>query len=342
METLRVGFVGLGGICRFRHVPGLQAIDGIEIVAVANRTQESTETAARDFEIPQVYYDWQSLIEANDIDVVFVGAYPDLHADVTVAALESGKHVFCQARMATDLEQAQRMYDAAQASDRVAGLCPVPIGLNIDTTMRKRYESGGLGEVRLVRVQSLTNAFMWNNEPLHWRKDHRRSGLNMHTLGMYIEVIHRWFGWTHSVSAQQHTYIEQMKDKEGKLVPVVVPDLFLLNTTLESGIPVQYTIGSAVNHGHDRIEIYGTKQTVVYDVNEDRLASAAPDELLGEATLARKDMQPGTGWTVEADFIRAIREGTPYHPDFHDGIKYMEVVQAAHESALKRDAVNLD
>uniref|UniRef100_A0A7C4PK83 SRP54-type proteins GTP-binding domain-containing protein n=1 Tax=Anaerolinea thermolimosa TaxID=229919 RepID=A0A7C4PK83_9CHLR len=105
METLRIGFVGLGGICRQRHVPGLKKLPGIELRAVANRTRESSEKAAREFGIPVVCDSWQELVARDDIDIVFVGTWPYLHREVSVAALESGKHVFCQARMAMDYRQ---------------------------------------------------------------------------------------------------------------------------------------------------------------------------------------------------------------------------------------------
>ncbi len=102
MNTIRVGFVGLGGICRSRHVPGLRRLDGVDIVAVANRTRESSERAAAQFGIPEVCDSWQQIVERDDIDAVFIGTWPYLHKDVSIAALNSGKHVFCQARMARD------------------------------------------------------------------------------------------------------------------------------------------------------------------------------------------------------------------------------------------------
>ncbi|HPU98500.1 MAG TPA: Gfo/Idh/MocA family oxidoreductase, partial [Candidatus Hydrogenedentes bacterium] len=90
MNTLRIGFVGLGGICRQRHVPGLKKLPGIELRAVANRTRESSEKAAREFGIPVVCDSWQELVARDDIDIVFVGTWPYLHREVSVAALQSG------------------------------------------------------------------------------------------------------------------------------------------------------------------------------------------------------------------------------------------------------------
>lgn len=47
-------------------------------------------------------------------------------------------------------------------------------------------------------------------------------------------------------------------------------------------------------------------------------------------------------WRVEEDFVRAIRAGAPYHPDFEDGLRYMGVVQAAHDSAASGKNITID
>lgn len=334
MEKVRVGFVGLGGICRSRHVPGLQAIPGVEFVAVANRTRESGEAAAREFGIPVVCDAWEDLVGRDDIDAVFVGTWPYLHCPVTLAALEAGKHVFCQARMAMNYDEARAMHERARHSDRVAGLCPVPIGLSIDATVKRFLREGDLGAVRLVRVQSFAHTFADPQAPMGWRKDERYSGLNMHTLGMYIEVVHRWFGWTRSVTgAQTQIFTPERTDPEGNRRRVVIPDQVLFESTLQAGFPVQYAISAAVHHGMDAIEIYGSKATLRYDVNADVLFGAREGEPMGRVAIRPEDAYDVEHWAVERDFVAAIREGKEYHPDFEDGMRYMQVIQAVYESA---------
>ncbi len=342
MNPIRVGFVGLGGICRQRHVPGLRNVSGVEIVAVANRSRESGERAANELNIPNVCDPWEDLIARDDLDAVFVGTWPYMHRDVSIAALNSGKHVFCQARMAMDYQQAQEMYAAAERSGRVAMLCPVPIGLTKDSTIQQYVNSGRLGDVRLIRVQSMSGAFANPDESMTWRKDHRLSGLNMHTLGMYIEVIHRWFGWTRSVSAITQTFVPERTDTTGDRVKVEIPDQILFNTTLESGTPVQYVISSAVHHGTDQIAIHGSEWTLQYEVNEDILYGAARGEHMGSATLDTEEEYDIANWRVEQDFIDAIREGKEYHPNFYDGMKYMQVIQAVYDSAREGRTITLD
>ena len=93
---VRVGIVGAGTNTRVRHIPGLRAVTGVEIVSVSNRTTASSERVAKEFSIPQVVERWQDLVASPDIDAVMIGTWPNMHCEVTCAALAAGKHVLCE------------------------------------------------------------------------------------------------------------------------------------------------------------------------------------------------------------------------------------------------------
>ncbi len=59
-EPIRIGIIGAGQNTRERHIPGFQALEDVEIVAVCNRSRESGEFAAREFGIPHVHTDWRA------------------------------------------------------------------------------------------------------------------------------------------------------------------------------------------------------------------------------------------------------------------------------------------
>lgn len=345
MKTIRVGFVGLGGIARERHVPGLRRIPGVEIVAVANRTRESSERAAGEFGIPCVCDAWEDLVARSDIDAVFITTWPYMHRPMTIAALDAGKHVFCQARMAMNLGEAREMYDRAvrarAESGGVAALCPVPYGLSVDATVARLLREGFLGDLRLVRVQSLSDAYADPAAPLNWRKDHRISGLNALTLGMFIEVVHRWFGWTRTVSADTQLFIPERRNAEGQMESVKIPDQFLFTGIVGEALPVQYVISGAVRHGSDQIEIYGSKGSLRYDVRDDILLGARAGEPFAPVEIRPEEKYDVKSWRVEEDFVRAIREGFDYHPNFEDGLRYMQVIEAVYDSAAQQRAIGL-
>src|SRR4051812_27380474 len=100
MNSLRIGIIGAGGIFKTRHLPGLRALSDVQVAVVCNRSRESGEAVAREWDIPEVVTEWRELIARDDLDAVFIGTWPYTHAEMSIAALEAGKHVFCQARMA--------------------------------------------------------------------------------------------------------------------------------------------------------------------------------------------------------------------------------------------------
>ena len=118
-SAIRIGLVGAGANTRQRHIPGFQAIDGVEVVGVANRSVASGQRVAEEFGIPRVFDNWKDLVNSPDVDAVCIGTWPYMHCTVTLAALEAGKHVLTEARMSMDAAEARSML---QASRRHPGL----------------------------------------------------------------------------------------------------------------------------------------------------------------------------------------------------------------------------
>ena len=168
-QTIRVGFMGAGANTRKHHIPKLRAQPGVELVAVANRTKESGERDAREFGIPRVYDDWRDLVRAPDVDAVCIGTWPYVDCAITLVALDAGKHVLCEARMAMDAAEARRMLDGARRSPHlITQLVPAPNTLEVDATSPKatsarcsRSRSGrsrGASSTRTRRCTGARNA----------------------------------------------------------------------------------------------------------------------------------------------------------------------------------------
>src|SRR5438876_5127322 len=129
-QILRIGLIGTGANTRLRHIPGLQAIENVEIVAVCNRRPGSTTAVAHEFGIAKTFEHWQDLVTDPAIDAVVIGTWPYLHCPITLAALEMGKHVLTEARMALNAAEAHRMLEAARRYPKlVTQVVPIPYGL---------------------------------------------------------------------------------------------------------------------------------------------------------------------------------------------------------------------
>ncbi len=137
-DRIRVGIIGAGGIVSSVHVPGLKRQPGVEIVAVANRSLESSRRAAAELGIPNAYANWEELLAAGGLDAVLIGTWPYMHRTITLAALDEGLHVLCQARMANNTAEAREMLAASRRHpDRVCQLVPTSGSYRIDRALQR-------------------------------------------------------------------------------------------------------------------------------------------------------------------------------------------------------------
>ncbi|MDQ6673907.1 MAG: Gfo/Idh/MocA family oxidoreductase [Chloroflexota bacterium] len=338
---IRIGFIGAGGIAIQRHLPGLRAIDDVELVAVANRSRASSERVASEWGFRTVCDDWRDVVRSPEVDAVFIGTPPYLHCEATLAALDAGKHVFCQARMARDYAEALRMYERARHSDRVTMVCPPPHAMAGDYVVKRLLSEGLVGRLYHVTVRGLGTDYADPDAPLHWRQDVFLSGFNTLALGMWIEVLHRWVGHFASITAQTAYHVPR-RPRPGSVHPVdvrVADSIGIVGTMKNGAIAVIDVSGSTHFAGSPRIELFGSQGSLVYEVRGDRILAARRDEPdLRQVHIPPEELRR---WTAEADFINAIREAKPVTPDFEEGLRYMEVTEAIYRAARTGHTVTL-
>lgn len=338
MQTLRIGIVGLGKNTRLRHVPGFRECANVEIHGVCNRSAESTSQAAAEFGIPKTYTNWQELTQDSEIDAVMIGTWPYLHCPITLAALENGKHVLTEARMACNYGEARQMIAAAEKRpDLITQIVPSPFGLQIDKKVKQMLADGYVGDVREIMVQGTTADFADPTSELHWRQSKELSGNNMLVLGIVHETLIRWFPDPTSVTAATQTFVSE---RHGK--PVERPDTVHILSELPGGIRCLYHVSGVVHHGPGlRISIYGTQGTMHCQLgqNEQIYAATRDESQLSEIEIPAEDRGD---WRVEADFIDGIRSQTlPQFTDFSTGLRYMRFTDAVDQSASTGQPVNL-
>ncbi len=340
-QRVGIGFVGAGGIARERHLPGLQKVPGVQFVAVANRTRVSSDKVAADYGFTHVLDDWRDVVEHPEVDAVFVTTPPYMHRDATIAALEAGKHVFCQARLARTYAEALEMYDAARRSELVTMVCPPPHALKGDLLIKKLIGEGYLGTLREVHVHSMASTFADSSLPLHWRQDAFLSGYNTLNVGMLAEVIHRWVGYFREVTAMTAYHVPRRR-KAGSVQEVAVDvadSLGIVGALRNGALAVFHFSGTAHFAGENRIELYGSEGTIVYPIGTHDITGARR----GDKNLAPIDIPKDLvrEWRAEAEFIDAIRNGTPVTPDFEEGLRYMEFTEAVYRSARTHRSIGL-
>lgn len=342
---IRIAFIGAGGICKSRHLPNLAKIDGLQVVAVSNRTRESSQRIAGEFNIPEVVDDWHDIVDRDDIDAVFIGTWPYMHMEMSNAALKAGKHVFCQARMALDLDQAKRMYAAAKDNPTlVAMLCPPPHRMPFEPFIKQVLDSGQLGDITMITMQSISGANL-DTQSITWREQIEFSGKHALAMGIYAETLNAWFGEYKTLTAELSTPISTKCDPTLGSVEIEIPQVVTITGRLKSGaIMTEQHMGLAADKSPrpDSITVFGLNGTLHYQFMADHIEIATAGQPLKSVDVPTEQQNP---WNAEQEFITAVRsamrsESWQISPDYAEGLAYMRKVQAVHLASLTGKTVD--
>ncbi|MDQ6939345.1 MAG: Gfo/Idh/MocA family oxidoreductase [Verrucomicrobiota bacterium] len=338
-NKIRLGIIGAGAIVRDRHLPGLRKHSDVEIVAVSNSTYDSAQKFCEE-NAPEAVpmQNWADLLALPEIDTVWIGTPPYMHSAVTISALEAGKHVFCQARMSMDLAEAEEMLAASRRfPELVTMLCPPPFGLRGDLVVKKLLGENYIGRPHHIRMHAFTGAYLNADAPPHWRQRVEISGLNVLALGIYVEVLQRWFGDITGVFARGKVIYPVRQGYE-----VIVPDLLTILCTFANGAEgvLEFSGIDALPSG-DRVDVFGDAGTMTYEFGSDTIrAGKVGDRDLHEVEIPS---ELEGGWQVEDDFIGAVKSRGKLRPrpDFEEGVRYMRVVQAVADSRARNEWVEV-
>jgi predicted dehydrogenase len=336
LKRIRLGFIGAGGICEQRHLPNLSQMPDVDLVAVCNRSPESSRRVQEKWRFARTAANWRQIVEADDIDAVFIGTWPYLHCELSLAALAAGKYVFCQARLCMDWAEACRMVAAAKAHpQQVTMVCPSPFRVRWERTVRGLLASERFGRLLSVTVTSMTAA---NRDPhqITWRERRELSGLNILQVGIYAETLNAWCGEYESLAAT--TAVSQPKfDTHAQPVEIHIPQTVAIVGKLNGGIPIsEFHTGLAAGCERAEILLGGTEATCRVDLLANQIwlsvSASSSAELIDSV---------GDPWQVEAEFLSAVRAANrdqPWQvrPDFVEAARYMCKMQAIADSS--RDA----
>ena len=340
MQPIKVGLIGAGANTTRRHIPGFRAQQGVELVAVANRSLASGRKVAEAFDIPGATEHWTEIIDDADIDAVCIGTWPYMHATLTIAALEAGKHVLCEARMAMNAVEAQAMLDVSRCHPAlVAQIVPSPMTLPFDRAIVEMVSEGYIGDLIAIDARISDGDFPAWDTPMHWRENRDVSGNNVMSMGIWYEAVLRWFGPARSVQALGRSVVGHRLDGQSRRRAMSVPDHVEVICEMEQGGYLRLGMSNVAGH-LPPVEVYicGTEGTL-------RLRSTPaaqspvrdPDVMVleagrrGESGLSRVGIpkRKQGGWRVEEEFVNAIRGIEPVtHTDFASALAYMEWTDA--------------
>ena len=307
--------------------------------------------------------DWKRLVGRDDVDLVDVCTPGSSHAEISIAALEAGKHVLCEKPLANTVEEARAM--AAAAERAAAGGVRAMVGFNFRRVpavalARKLVAAGRLGALRHVRAAYLGSHLLDPELPLVWRLQASEAGSGaLGDLGAHAIDLAQYLAGDRiaGVSALTETFVPErpLADGSGGLGPVTVDDAALFIARFAGGAVGGFE-ATRFATGHTeglRVELNGELGSIVWELgalNQLRLFDATEDP----ATQGFRTIQvtraghpyAGAWWpdghtigyehtfTHEVrDLLHAIADGRDPVPSFADGLQVQEVLDAVQRSA---------
>jgi len=158
MRNVKVGIIGCGGIANGKHMPALSGLSNVEMVAFCDIIEERAQDAADKFGAPKarVYKDYQEMLKKEgEMEVVHVLTPNRTHSPITVAALESGRHVMCEKPMAKDVDGARAMVAAAKKTGKKLTIGYQSRCRTDSLYLKQLCEAGELGEIYYARAIAL-------------------------------------------------------------------------------------------------------------------------------------------------------------------------------------------
>src|SRR5271155_1169265 len=252
-NKIRVGIVGVSpnrGFASIAHIPALQALPEFEISAVCTTRQDSAEAAAKHYGVPLAFCDAEKLAQHPDVDLVTVSVKVPDHYLPVMAAIEAGKHVYCEWPLGRNSDEAARMLAAAERK-----AIRHAVGLQGQVSPTINYTKDLIAEGYVGRVLSATMigcAPNWGPTIERAYQADSANGANLLTItgGHTIDALCYCLGEFRELAA----FVVNQRDRipleeTGELIAKTVPDQVVVNGIVGEGAVVSFQIRGGMNRG---------------------------------------------------------------------------------------------
>jgi len=358
METprLRVGVIGagIGAI----HLAAYNQLPRVEVVALAGLDDDRVRRVAAEYFVPQTYREYEHLLAARGIDAVSICLPNALHAPVSIAALQAGKHVLVEKPLARNSAESHTMIDAARATGRLL-MVSFDKRYRGDVQWIKEYiDSGALGKIYYAKAHWMRRAGIPRLGSWFVSKEQAGGGplidLGVHVLdiAMYLLGEPR----PHAVSANTYAEFgprglknwsgrEQFSDERR---PYEVEDLATAFVRLEGDgtttdrqttllLEASWATHSAVGDDFG-VTLYGSEGGVelfVRNYGYDDTVRVFSD-VAGVPVDSAPKIPKGKGHLhVIERFVAATLDGAPPIPSAEEGLRRVAVIEGCYRSALE-------
>ncbi len=341
MEKIKVGVIGCGSIARRRHLIEYDANPNAEIVAVCDLIESRASEIAEQYGA-KAYIDYKELLENEAIDVISVCLPNNLHAPVSIAALNAGKHVLCEKPMATSKQEAEEMIESAKRNDKTLMIAHNQRFVSSHQKAKQLIDSGKLGKIYSFRTT------FGHPGPEQWSIDGRDSWFfekqqaiigALGDLGVHkSDLIRYLLGDIVEVGAFVETSAKENTDVDDNTVCILKTDKGVIGQLAASW--------SYVSGGDNSTVIYA--ENAVVRLEDDPTYSLIVQHKNGEVVkyeldkIQTNEADGQTNSHVIDHFIDSIVNKTTPLITGEEGKKSLEVILAALESNQTKKFIQLN
>jgi len=348
-----------------------------EMKVICGRNEEAVSKAAKQFGWAEYTSDWKQLLSRDDIDLIDINAPSNVHKEIAITAAKAGKHLYCEKPLALTLKDSREMLAVAE-SENVKHMIGFNYRFTPAVILAKKLiEEGRLGEIHHFRAWFLQDFITDPNFPLVWRLQKEIAGSGAHgDLGAHlIDMAHYLLGDISEVIGMSETFIKERpipenmeglsdtNTKSSNKGKVTVDDATLFLARFSNGALGSFE-SSRFATGHrstNSFEINGSKGSVIFDferLNELQVYfDDDKEDVQGfRRVLATDDAHAfseawwpaghaiGYEHTFTHAFVElmdAFRENRQPVPNFADGVKCQQVLEAVETSIESKRWINV-
>lgn len=341
MDKTKIGIIGCGNISTI-YIQNCKTFAHLDLVALADLDLARAKAKAEEFGIARACSP-DELLADPEIEIVVNLTIPAAHGEVSLRALEAGKHVYTEKPLAVTVEEGRLILEtAARKGLRVAAAPETFMGGGIQTC-RKLIDDGAIG------TPVAASAFMMGRGHEHWHPDpefyYQRGGGPLFDMGpYYLTALVSLLGPVRRIAGSARISFPERTitsaKKYGQTIQVEVPTHVSGTLEFASGAIGTMIMSFDAMGGSQlpRIEIYGSEGTLsVPDPNRfggPVLLRRAGEQSFREVPLTHAFVDNNRGIGVE-DLAVALREGRPHRADGAMALHVLEAMHGFYESAEK-------
>lgn len=346
-NLLRVGVIGTGAFAEQCHLPELQSHPRARVVALSGSRPERLRYLANRFSIPDVHTDYRELCARSDLDAITIASSNHEHAAQALAALFSGKHVFCEKPLGTSVAQARRMVHGAELSGKLHQVGFTYRYLYGVQELRRRVHRGDIGVPFHVRSHwNSWEALVPSSLPEHRSRRRLNAAGILHDVGPHLFDLARFlFGPIQTVMGKVSNISHRRIGNPSDEATIQSDDIATAWFSHAQGIQGQWFASRVMPAFGEKshIEVVGNEGALRASLSRgsvDVLRLARPSKVgWEELPLPEEayDNSPSCLRIMMHSFVDAClghSANEHVNPSFHDGLAAQLAIEAVEQSAL--------